>query len=63
MTKFAKVAKPTKVKIKKSNSEKSWYNNRIGEEFIIDSESTRDYYVEFDGFIRCILKVDAIRLN
>ena len=63
MKKFTKAAKPTKVKIKKSNSEKSWYNNRIGEEFIIDSESTRDYYVEFDGFIRCILKIDAIRLN
>lgn len=63
MVKFAKTAKPSKIKIIKSNSKKVWYNDFVGEEFIIESESVRDYYVEFGGSIRGILKIDAIFLN
>lgn len=61
--KTAKTSSPPTLKITKCSCEKSWYKDLIGSEFIIESESTRDYYVIHNNYIRGILKKDSINLN
>lgn len=48
-----------KVKITKCDNEKSWYYDKVNEIFEIDSTSVRDYYVKYNGGLRCILVRDA----
>ena len=44
-----------KVKITKCDNEKSWYYDKVGQIFEVDSTSVRDYYIKYDGYLRCIL--------
>lgn len=48
-----------KVQILKCNNEKSWYRDKVGQVFEVDSKSIRDYYVVQNGTLRCILAIDA----
>jgi hypothetical protein len=49
----------SKIKITKCNNEKSWYHDKVGQIFEIDSTSVRDYYVKESGSLKCILVKDA----
>jgi len=49
-----------RVVINKSSSDKYWYNDKIGETFLVEDFGVRDYYVKRDGFIVAgILKIDS----
>ena len=52
-----------KIKIIKSSSDKYWYIDRIGEEFVVTQTSVRDYYVSDSGKLRGILVCDVEVLN
>ena len=52
-----------KVKITKCDNEKSWYYDKVGQIFEVDSTSVRDYYIKYDGYLRCILVKDAEIVN
>lgn len=52
-----------KVKIKECNNDKSWYYDKVGQVFEVDSTSVRDYYVKHNGYLRCILVKDAEIVN
>lgn len=55
----AKTAKPPMLKVTKCSFDKSWYKDLVGNLFVIESESVRDYYVIYQNYIRGILKKDA----
>jgi hypothetical protein len=48
-----------RVKITKCNNKDSWYCDKVGEIFNVDSTSVRDYYIKENGSLKCILVVDA----
>lgn len=60
---FWTLLEKTKVKITKCNNEKSWYYDRVGQIFEVDSTSARDYRVKENNSLRCILRLDAEILN
>lgn len=50
------------VKVIKCKDEKSWYYNKVGQVFEVDSVSTREYYIKEKGFNsvkKYILTLDA----
>lgn len=53
----------SKIKIVKCSFDTYWYKNSIGKEFYIEDHSHRDYYVKIDGYLRGILKIDAVFLD
>lgn len=53
----------TKVKVTNCDNEKSWYHNKVGQIFDVDSTSARDFYIKEDNTIKCILIKDAQILN
>ena len=53
----------TKIKVVKCGNTKSWYWDRVGKVFEVDSTSARDYYVVEEGRTRCVLMVDAEIVN
>ena len=54
---------PAKIKIIKCSFDSYWYNGKIGEEFYIEDHSNRDYYVNINGNLRAILKIDSEFIN
>lgn len=48
-----------KIEIVKCSSDKYWYNSRVGESFNIHDYGVRDYYVNDNGIVRGILKIDV----
>lgn len=48
-----------RVKITKCENKDSWYHDKVGEIFDVDSISVRDYYIKENGDLKCILVVDA----
>lgn len=49
----------TKIRVIKCNSKESWYYNKVGCVFEVDSTSVRDYYVKENNNLKCILAKDA----
>lgn len=63
MEKTAKTSKPQRVRVVSASFEKVWYKKLIGKEFIIDSKTTRDFYVTYNGYTRGILCIDGVIVN
>lgn len=63
MEKQALTSKPTIIKITGFSFPKVWYKKHIGKEFPVESSTTRDFYVYYDGVLRGVLCKDAIIVN
>lgn len=59
----AVTSRPRIVKIVRFSYEKLWYKDFIGFEFVVESSTTRDFYVFYDGYLRGILCRDAVVIN
>ena len=49
----------TKVKVVKCNNKKSWYYDKVGKTFELESSSVGTRYVLDNGVLRSILEVDS----
>jgi len=56
---FLQAADPIKIEVKKSSTPAYWYADLIGQEFIVESISIRDFFVYYGKTIKPILKIDA----
>lgn len=52
-----------KIKIKSCGNKESWYYDKIGNVFEVNSTSVRDYYVYEKDRIKCVLINDAEIVN
>lgn len=48
-----------RIKIIECGNKNSWYHDKVGSVFNVESTSVRDYYVKENGTMRCVLVKDA----
>ena len=48
-----------RIKVTQCENKDSWYHDKVGIIFEVDSTSVRDYYVKESGNLKCILVKDA----